>query len=141
LSPHRDGLRMQTAPSRRHHPHAATCRGAHRHRWRPRNSMQIHLQQLVASIHAAAAEIRPLKAALRQAWSQPMGDVQRTLHRLKRRATELCVLRAHLRGRLHILEPPPGSPPDWDAAKHASCIAARVALEYAVPERVTEASA
>ena len=46
--------------------------------------------------------IRALKAVLRTRWTEPMVTRQRLLIRLQREATELCVLRAWLRGRLHL---------------------------------------
>jgi len=46
--------------------------------------------------------IRRLKRLLRTTWTRPMAAEQRELSGLKRRATELCALRAFSRGRLHV---------------------------------------
>ncbi|HEX6767209.1 MAG TPA: hypothetical protein VF103_17045 [Polyangiaceae bacterium] len=46
--------------------------------------------------------IRRLKRLLRTTWTRPMAPEQRELSELKRRATELCALRAFSRGRFHL---------------------------------------
>jgi hypothetical protein len=93
----------------------------------------IDLEKLKRDLAATALECTQLKRGLRRRWTAPMGDVQRALLRSRRRATELCVLRAHLRGRYHLTKSPrDGSSPAavWNVAVHHAEIAARVAADY-----------
>jgi hypothetical protein len=64
--------------------------------------MKIDIHRLKQDRRALEARIRSLKALLRTTWTAPMGEVQRSLVAAKREATELCILRAHLRGKLHL---------------------------------------
>ena len=64
--------------------------------------MKIDIQRLSQDRRALEARIRSLKALLRTTWTEPMADTQRSLIACKREATELCILRAHLRGKLHL---------------------------------------
>jgi hypothetical protein len=89
--------------------------------------------EIIANIKLTAEEIRPLKRRLRQRWTEPMADTQRALIRLKRRATELCVLRAFLRHRIHLHHRPHWWSGDWNASEAAARIAERVGLAYARP--------
>lgn len=95
--------------------------------------MDVDVCRIIADIKLTAEEIKPLKRALRQRWDRPMADTQRALARLARRATELCVLRAHLRGRVHLRHRPASWCGDWEPARAAERIAGRVALVYARP--------
>ena len=98
--------------------------------------MNVDVFRIIADIKSTAERIRPLKKALRRTWEEPMGDVQVALVRLKRRATELCILRAHLRGRIHVHKRPPSCycGKVWDPERHASRVAERVALAYALED-------
>ncbi len=64
-------------------------------------------------------EIRALKKELRTTWTRPMGSEQNTLRYLKEEATELCILRAWMRGKTHAYD-------------EQTCrqIAERIALRY-----------
>lgn len=93
--------------------------------------MNVDLPRIVADIKMTAEQIRPRERALRRRWEGPMADTQRALTRLKRRATDLCVLRAHLRGRIHLRSRPPAFSGEWEP--EAARIAERVALVYALP--------
>jgi hypothetical protein len=64
--------------------------------------MNIDIHRLKQDRRGLEARIRSLKTLLRSTWTEPMGAVQRSLHAAKREATELCILRAHLRGKLHL---------------------------------------
>src|SRR5690606_1131788 len=93
----------------------------------------VSLHLLVAELRARAEESRALKAALRTTWREPMGDVQRALVRCRRRTTELCILRAWLRGRRHLQRPlREGAYPgmSWDRERHHALVAARVAADF-----------
>lgn len=68
-----------------------------------------------------ADESRALKKVLGATWTRPMKDEQQRLVRVKRRATELCVLLAFARGRFHVRT--------QDAEWHSK-IAARIANDY-----------
>lgn len=88
--------------------------------------MHIDIPKIIANIKQIESEIRPLKRALRRRWTEPMAPTQRKLMRLKRRATELYVLRAHLRGKVHAVNRPEG----W-----VERVAERAALAYRVEDK------
>lgn len=83
-------------------------------------------ERLRADLGALARECRALKDMLRTTWTRPMADEQRHLARLRWRTTELCVLRAWSRRRLHVRSV------DDAEAWHAT-IAERVAKDYELP--------
>jgi hypothetical protein len=64
--------------------------------------MMIDGNKLRADLGVLARECRALKNVLRTTWTRPMADEQRRLVRLRRKVTELCVLRAFCRERLHV---------------------------------------
>ena len=66
--------------------------------------MKIEMMKLRADRRALETRIRAIKALLRTKWTAPMAAVQRELHACKREATELCILRAWLRGKLHLAD-------------------------------------
>jgi len=68
-----------------------------------------------------------LKRALRATWTKPMADEQRRRVTLRARITELLVLLAAARGRLHVTRPPRGHAGAWDARAHADAVVARLA--------------
>ena len=107
---------------------------------------RIDLRRLKCDLFATAVQCYELKQSLRRRWTRPMADEQRALVRAARRMTELCILRAHLRGRCHVTVAPlalrqAGSA--WDQAEHHARIAQRVALDYAlvVPQPRAESGA
>lgn len=81
-------------------------------------------------------ESRSLARELRAKWTRPMADAQRTRRRIARRITELLVLVAFVRGRIHVRARPTEWPEGraWDPDAHALAEATRVAQPYA--ERV-----
>lgn len=62
------------------------------------------IQRLKEDRKALEERIREVKTELRSTWTKPMGDVQVEHLRLKAEATELCILRAWLRGRFHLAD-------------------------------------
>jgi hypothetical protein len=90
-----------------------------------------NLTKLIADLRDAAARCRDLKHTLRTRWTRAMAAEQQELVRLKRHATELCVLRAHLRGKRHLQRPPCWWPGTWNDAAHAE-IAKRAGVAYEV---------
>lgn len=103
-------------------------------------SHSIDVVRLVGDIKELAAEIRSLKNILRQTWTCPMGEHQQRLVKLKLRVTELCVVRAALRGRYHLRKPlRAGSYPGmkWDADTYRNRVVERIAPQY---EAVQKAS-
>lgn len=62
----------------------------------------IDYAKLRAERKAIDQEILELKKELRSPWERPMGAEQNQLRRLKQEATELCILRAYLRGKWHL---------------------------------------
>jgi hypothetical protein len=101
--------------------------------------MRFDVSKIIADIKITASQLAKLKRRLRCRWTEPMADTQRTVHQLKRRATELCVLRAFLRGRIHLHHRPHWWRGVWEPAAAAERIAERSALEYALAD--LEASA
>lgn len=81
--------------------------------------MKIDNHRLKQDRRALESRIRSLKALLRRSWTPPMASVQRSLVAAKREATELCIVRAHLRGKLHL--------PDAERCKE---VAERRMLDY-----------
>lgn len=96
--------------------------------------MNIDSKRLRADNSALAHECRALKDMLGATWTRPMADEQRKLVRLKWRVTELCILRAWTRQRVHVTKAPRGSPEGWDRAAWHAQIAERVAKDYASVE-------
>lgn len=97
----------------------------------------VSLSALVAAIRARADESRALKRRLRQPWTEPMADAQRALVRCRRQTTRLLILRAWLRGRLHLVSPPrDGWSPTmtWDRERHHRLVAETVARDFILEE-------
>jgi hypothetical protein len=103
--------------------------------------MIIDSERLRADTNALARECRALKDVLGTTWTRPMADEQRKLVRLRWRVTELCVLRAWSRQRVHVKTAPQNSPLDWDCAAWHSKIAERVAKDYACADANANANA
>ncbi len=85
--------------------------------------MKIEMMKLRADRRALETRIRAIKAVLRTTWTEPMAKLQRELHACKREATELCMLRAHLRGKQHLAD-----------GERCREVAERRQVEYAVRE-------
>lgn len=98
----------------------------------------LNFHSLRADIRAISAQIGALKRQLRATWIRPMAGEQRELERLKRRATELCALRAFARGKLHVTRAPRGAENDWEALVYHQRIAERLGPSYT---RILEQSA
>ena len=64
---------------------------------------QMDIRRLVSDLKTTAALLVALKRVLRSSGHRTTPFEARTLGELKSRATRLCCLRAHLRGRLHLL--------------------------------------
>jgi len=96
------------------------------------------VQQDIRNIEA---EIAKVKAPLRTTWTKPMGREQFDLLRLRAEATDLYILRAWMRGKLHRTNPPEATRAlllsegrdlsEWDAREHAQEVAERMASRYA----------
>jgi len=93
---------------------------------------------LRADIRALSEQIRALKRELGARWVRPMADHQRALWRLKRRATELCALRAFSRGKLHLRQTVHGPHCTCDPLVYHQRLTERLGPSYA---RVLEQSA
>ncbi len=90
----------------------------------------LSIPDLVNDIRSLSAECVALKRVLRVPWIRPMGAEQRLHARLSRRLTELFILRAWLRGKLHVTSRPRGFGGDtWDPRAHALGVAERVAKD------------
>jgi hypothetical protein len=89
---------------------------------------RIDRTKLKGAIRELAGECTRIKRLLRATWERPMADEQRRACRLKRNLTELHILLAWTRGRLHLTSSPQAA---WDARAHAARIAERLAPDYA----------
>ena len=78
-------------------------------------------------------ESRRLKSCLRTRWERPMADEQRRLLVVQRKLTELFVLMAALRGRLHVTAPPREWAGSWSAEAYRDRIVAGCAPAYERP--------
>jgi hypothetical protein len=65
----------------------------------------IDINQLRMERRRIDAQIHLCKSALRMRWTRPMVAEQRELLALRHEATELCILRAWLRGNQHLADP------------------------------------
>lgn len=103
---------------------------------------KIDLPRLQQAMAAAAEASKDIKKVLRAPWpeGEEMGPRQWELHKLQRRATELCVLRARLRGRYHLSVAPRAfrdAGLAWDQEGYHAKIAGKLAEEFAAaPEPV-----
>jgi hypothetical protein len=95
-------------------------------------TIDIHHPALRADLAELSREIRDLKRLLRAPWIRPVAEEQRDLHGLKRRATELCALRAFARGRFHLQKAPRGAASDWNALVYHQRIVERLAPSYTI---------
>jgi len=103
----------------------------------------IDIKKYKEDIHRIEEEIRTLKEKLRTKWTKPMGEEQWDLIGLRAQATELCIFRAWMRGKIHRKNPPQdvrdlarsyGCEPKWNAEDHAKKIFERVAERYQIEE-------
>lgn len=96
--------------------------------------MPMNITKLRADIKDIAKEIRDQKAILRES-GQPRltWKTYRDLECLKARATKLCALRAHLRGRLHQ--------PKKMGAEEQGQFVASLLEQYELPPEVVQAAA
>lgn len=85
--------------------------------------MTINIEQLKHDRRELETRIREVKKELRSTWTRPMDSFQLELIKLKHKATELCILRAWVRGRHHL--------PDVEYCRE---IAERVAVQYQTEE-------
>jgi hypothetical protein len=85
--------------------------------------MKLNIPQLKQDRRELEVRIREVKTQLRSTWTKPMANEQYELIGLKRKATELCILRAWHRGRHHL--------PD---AEYCQKIAEELAPRYELEE-------
>jgi hypothetical protein len=85
-------------------------------------------KRIVCVLCEMETESRALKRVLRARWEEPMADRQRRLVVVRRRATELCVALAAMRGRLHVVRAPRDLPEGatWDAEAYRARVVARL---------------
>lgn len=88
------------------------------------NKHYIDFAALRAGAKALEDEIRSTKAALRTTWTEPMGNAQWRLIRLKHDITTHYILRALLRGRQHLQNV------NRDVLQHHLDLAEKLALKY-----------
>lgn len=96
-----------------------------------------------ADLASLVVESVRLARILRAPFVRPMGDEQRARRRVAARITELLVLCAFARGKLHVVHRPRALPQDgpFDPHAHAAAVAARALVPYAafVSAKVTSA--
>jgi len=63
--------------------------------------MNLDTRRLADDVVRLIVECTELKKLLRTTWTRPMADEQRALARARRRVTDLFILKAHLRGKIH----------------------------------------
>lgn len=68
--------------------------------------MHLDIARLRADCKDIESQIRETKTPLRRPWTRPMGGLQYRLLTLKARATDLYILGAHARGRVHLASDP-----------------------------------
>ena len=79
-----------------------------------------------------SADCIHLKKQLRSTWVRPMAEEQQRLVRVRRKLTELFVILAASRGRLHVKQAPRDvDPTTWEAAAYHQAVYAR-AMDQAV---------
>jgi len=93
--------------------------------------MRLDTTRLGHDVAHLASTCTDLKKLLRTTWTRPMAEEQRAHARARRRATELLVLLAHARGRIHAQTLSPD--------EHAR-VAERVATPYLLNEEVPSCS-
>ncbi len=109
----------------------------------------IDSRRLIQDIHTSTLDCIHLKSVLRATWTKPMADEQRRLIRARRHVTELLVLLAASRRRLHVVHAPrevrsasPSfDPSTWDAKSYNLTIANRLLKDYALGVAASEAQA
>jgi hypothetical protein len=93
----------------------------------------IDLSRLRADLVDIARSLAQVKRVLRRTWTEPMAEHQARYVKLRRRATDLCILRARLRGKYHLGRPlREGAYPgmQWDREAFHARVAERTAGEY-----------
>ncbi len=99
----------------------------------------INEAMLARDIAQFSADCIHLKKALRTTWTRPMAEEQRRLVRVRRSLTELHVLLAWSRGRLHVRTAPREvrdaagesfDPSTWDAVGYHQTVVDRVMKPY-----------
>lgn len=86
--------------------------------------MRIDEVKLADDVVRLVVECIELKTLLRATWTRPMADEQRRYARARRRVTDLFILKAHLRGRVHarsLSAEDHARVADLTAAGYASC--------------------
>jgi hypothetical protein len=93
----------------------------------------IDRSRLRHDIDQLTADCIHLKTLLRTRWTKPMKDEQQRHARVRRKLTELFVLYAFSRSRLHVRTRPRDLPEGatWDAAAYAATVASRLLPSYA----------
>lgn len=93
----------------------------------------IDKSRLSSAIASLALDCIHLKQVLRTRWTRPMIEEQRRLIRARRAVTELHVLLALSREKLHVLHPPRdfmGDREKWNAAAYNQTLAMRMLPEF-----------
>ena len=102
----------------------------------------LNVSKIKSEIVQLTADCIHLKSLLRATWTRPMGDEQRRLIRVRRSLTELFVLLAFARKKLHVRKAPRdfvGGQETWDAAKYHEQIAMRLMPEYSMADAAVSA--
>jgi hypothetical protein len=92
----------------------------------------LNSSKICSDISQLAADCIHLKSLLRTTWTRPMAEEQQRLVRVRRRLTELFVLLAYSRKKLHVIRAPRDFVGDWDAAAYHQQIAMRLMPDYCV---------
>jgi len=105
------------------------------------SSSSIDRTRLQSAIATLTLDCLHLKQLLRSTWTRPMAEEQRRLIRVRRSLTELFILLALSRKRLHVIRPPRDwSGKDWNATTYNETIATRILPEYTLVAEAEAAS-
>lgn len=98
--------------------------------------MKLDIRQLKADIAALEEQIREVKTPLRQAWTDipAMANNMAKLQYLRDKITNLLILRAWHRGKLHCTTAPHGYEEGWDAKASAQSVYDQYAPKYVLEE-------
>ncbi|MFO0736320.1 MAG: hypothetical protein U0270_10580 [Labilithrix sp.] len=98
----------------------------------------LDISKIRSDISQLIADCIHLKSLLRATWVRPMAEEQQRLLRVRRRLTELFVLLAFSRKKLHVRKAPRDWSGEWDAAAYHETITMRLRPDYSLEVSASE---
>ncbi len=92
----------------------------------------LDISKVRSDIARFTADSIHLKSVLRTTWTRPMADEQQRLVRVRRTLTDLFVLFAFSRNKLHVRTAPREWIGDWDVNAYHQKIAMRLMPDYSI---------